>query len=62
GLSYSWEDNRLSFHRTGIKGYIDVRDNHIEVFIQKNFLLPISDHWLREQVAEHLDRHFPQSP
>ncbi len=59
GLSYTWENNLLRFQRMGIQGHIEVLADCIEVFIQKSFLVPISEHWLKEQVTQYLDRHFP---
>ena len=49
-LRYAWQDDRLTFKRTGITGHIDVADHAVEVYIKRNRLVPVSESWIRAQV------------
>lgn len=56
-ISYSWNGDRLDFHRLGLNGYIDIQDHEIIVHVQKSFFVPVSDNWIREKVEEKMDEH-----
>ena len=56
-LNYSWDGDKLHFHRTGIHGHIAIEDGALEVFMKKSFLLPVSEKWLQEQVESYFQRY-----
>lgn len=57
GISYHWEENELKFNRTGVSGYILIRNGEVEVDVKKSFFLPISESMIEAKVTEYFDRY-----
>ena len=56
-FDYAWEGDRLNFERIGVKGYIDIADHQVRVYVSRSFLLPVSEDWIRKQVEAALDEY-----
>ncbi len=56
-LDYSWHEDRLTFERIGVNGYIDIADHRVRVYVERSFLLPVSEAWIRKQVEAALDEY-----
>ena len=54
-FDYGWHGDRLTFERLGVKGFIDIADHRVRIFVQTSPLLPVSDSWIREKVEAALD-------
>ena len=56
-FTYTWHEDRLTFERIGVKGYIDIADHRVRVFVRKSPLLPVTEDWIRQQVETSLDKY-----
>lgn len=56
---YHWEGDRMTFKGRGVRGAIEVDDRMVRVEVVRSPLLPVSERWLRKQIEERLDAHFP---
>ncbi len=57
---YHWEGDRLAFRGRGVRGAIEVDDDAVRVEVVRSPLLPVSERWLRTQIGERLETHFPE--
>lgn len=58
GINYHWNGDKLIFGRLGVNGYISVDENEINVVINKNPFIPISDSTIKNQIESYLDEYF----
>jgi putative polyhydroxyalkanoate system protein len=55
GVDYRWQDDILKFRRPGVKGQLEVDDEHIHIKLELGFMVrPFKDRIERE-IHNHLD-------
>ncbi|ABC27963.1 conserved hypothetical protein [Hahella chejuensis KCTC 2396] len=54
-VDYEWEDKVLRFHRTGVKGQLEVAESQIHLHMELGFLFrPFKDR-IEQEIHSHLD-------
>jgi len=56
-FSYQWEEDRLNFGNFAVKGYVEIADHQVRVYVRKSRLLPVSEQSLREEVEVAIDEY-----
>ena len=54
-FSYQWEEDRMTFGNFAVKGYVEIADHQVRVYVRKSPLFPMSEQSLREEVEAALD-------
>ncbi len=56
-FSYQWDGDRLRFGHLALKGYIEIADHQVRVFVRKSRLLPVSEDSIRSEVEATLEQY-----
>ncbi len=56
-FSYHWDGDRLRFGNFAVKGYVEIADHQVRIFVRKSRLLPMSEDAMRSEVEATLEQY-----
>ncbi|MFB3132498.1 MAG: polyhydroxyalkanoic acid system family protein [Rhodothermales bacterium] len=56
-FSYHWDGDRLRFGNLAVKGYVEIADHQVRVFVRKSPLLPVSEDSIRSEVEATMEQY-----
>ena len=59
-FSYQWEEDRMTFGNFAAKGYVEIADHQVRVYVRKSPLFPVSEQSLREEVEAAIDAYIAE--
>ncbi len=57
-FSYQWDGDRLRFGNLAVKGYVEIADHQVRIFVRKRSFLPLSEDTIRSEVEATLEQYF----
>ena len=55
GMDYSWQQDVLKFRRSGVKGQLEVDDEHIHIKLELGFMVRPFKARIEQEIHNHLD-------
>ena len=56
-FSSEWDGDRLCFKNLAVKGYVEIADHQVRVFVRKSSFLPMSEDAIRSEVEATLEQY-----
>jgi putative polyhydroxyalkanoate system protein len=57
GLETAWKGDKIVFNKMGVEGYVSYDENSLLIHASKPFYVPVSEHWLKEQIESRIDHY-----
>ncbi len=56
-FSSQWDGDRLRFGNVAVKGYVEIADHQVRIFVRKSPFLPMSEDAIRSEVEATLEQY-----